>query len=113
MLQSIGKLAGHGRRRAGRAMVLLAAGMCAGSLTICLADDPKPDPAGIVTGDKTAAMDAGGNPFVVAEPTDKTDPDYAAKKKAFDEYQAQAVKEPLALKLADAVGHVRVATNFA
>jgi ammonium transporter, Amt family len=34
-------------------------------------------------------------------------------KKAFDEYQAQAAKEPLAVKLADGVGHVRVATNFA
>ncbi len=113
MLQSIGELARWGRRAAGRALVFVAAAMCAGSLTICLADDPKPDPAGIVTGDKTTAMDAGGNPFVVAEPTDKTDPDYAAKKKAFDEYQTQAAKEPLALKLADSVGHVRVATNFA
>ena len=34
-------------------------------------------------------------------------------KKAFDDYQAQAAKEPLAVKLADSVGHVRVATNFA
>ena len=71
------------------------------------------DPAGIATGDKTNAVDAGGNAFVVAEPTDKADPDYAAKKKAFDEFQAQAAKEPLAVKLADSVGHVRVATNFA
>src|SRR6476646_9642609 len=70
------------------------------------------DPAGIATGDKTNAVDAGGNAFVVAEPTDKADPDYAAKKKAFDEYQAQAAKEPLAVKLADSVGHVRIATNF-
>src|SRR5476649_1787520 len=71
------------------------------------------DPAGIATGDKTNAVDAGGNPFVVAEPTDKADPDYAAKKKAFDEYTTQAAKEPLALKLADTVGHVRIGTNFA
>ena len=70
------------------------------------------DPAGIATGDKTNAVDAGGNAFVVAEPTDKAAPDYAAKKKAFDEYQAQAAKEPLAVKLADSVGHVRIATNF-
>ena len=49
---------------------------------------------------------------MVAEPTDKADPDYATKKKAFDEYQAQAAKEPLAVKLADSVGHVRIATNF-
>jgi len=87
--------------------------MAAGSLTICLADDPKPDPACIATGDKTTAVDAGGNSFVVAEPTDKNDPDYVTKKKAFDEYQSQAAREPLALKLADSVGHVRVATNFA
>src|SRR4029077_10887963 len=57
--------------------------------------------------------DGGGNAFVVAEPTDKTAPDYAQKKKDFDEYQSQAAKEPLAVKLADTVGHVRVATNFA
>src|SRR5712691_337839 len=80
---------------------------------VCRADDePKPDPAGIATGDKSSAVDAAGNPFVVAEPTDKTDPDYAQKKKDFDEYQAQAAKEPLAVKLADTVGHVRVGTNF-
>jgi Amt family ammonium transporter len=74
--------------------------------------DPQPDPAGVTTGDKSSVVDAGGNAFVVSEP-DKTDPDYAAKKKAFDEYTAQAAKEPLALKLADSVGHVRIATNFA
>jgi Amt family ammonium transporter len=77
------------------------------------ADDPKPDPAGIATGDKSAAIDAAGNGFVVAEPTDKKAPDYAANKKNFDDYQAQVAKEPLAVKLADDVGHVRVATNFA
>ena len=77
------------------------------------ADDPKPDPAGIATGDKTTAADAAGNAFVVTEPTDKKAPDYAANKKSFDDYQAQAAKEPLALKLADSVGHIRVATNFA
>src|ERR1700694_1334838 len=64
----------------------------------------QPDPAGIATGDKTNAVDAAGNSFVVAEPTDKSDPDYATKKKAFDDYQAQATKEPLAVKLADSVG---------
>jgi Amt family ammonium transporter len=84
-----------------------------GSPRLCLADDPKPDPAGIVTGDKTTAVDASGTSFVVSEPTDKKAPDYAASKKSFDEYQAQAAKEPLALKLADDVGHIRVATNFA
>ena len=51
-----------------------------------------PDPAGIATGDKSTVVDAGGTAFVVSEPTDKTAPDYADKKKAFDEYQAQAAK---------------------
>jgi ammonium transporter, Amt family len=97
----------------GRALALFGIALVAGSLTSCFADDPKPDPAGIATGDKTTVLDAGGNAFVVTEPTDKTDPDYATKKKAFDEYQAQVAKEPLAVKLADSVGHVRVATNFA
>jgi ammonium transporter, Amt family len=74
--------------------------------------EPKPDPAGIATGTKADALDASGAPFVVSEPTDTKDPDYAKKKKEFDEYQAQAEKEPLAVKLADTVGHVRIATNF-
>ncbi len=76
------------------------------------APEPKPDPAGIATGDKTNAVDAAGNAFVVTEPTDKKASDYAEKKKAFDEYQAQAAKEPLAVKLADTVGHNRIAINF-
>ena len=53
-----------------------------------------------------------GNSFVVTEPTDKADPDYAKKQKEFEEYQAQAAKEPLAVKLADTVGHNRIAGNF-
>src|SRR5712692_9227153 len=76
------------------------------------AEEPQRDPAGTATGDKTNALDAGGNSFVVSEPTDKTAPDYADKKKAYDEYQAQLAKEPLAAKLADSVGHTRIATNF-
>ncbi len=83
------------------------------ALPQCLAQEPKPDPAGIVTGDKSAVVDAGGNSFVVSEPTDKTAPGYAAGKKAADEFQAASAKEPLAVKLADSVGHLRVATNFA
>ncbi|PYR33521.1 MAG: ammonium transporter [Acidobacteria bacterium] len=72
---------------------------------------PAPDPAGLATGDKTSVADAGGNPFVVPEPTDKAAPDFAEKKKAYDEFKAAAEKEPLALKLADSVGHVKIATN--
>src|SRR5580704_16075366 len=78
-----------------------------------MGQEPKPDPAGLNTGDKTTVVDAGGNNFVVTEPTDKTAPDYAQKKKDFDEFQAQAAKEPLTMKLADATGHIRIATNFA
>src|ERR1700683_1343832 len=96
------------------AVILLASGLLTGISTRCFADDaPKPDPSGTATGDKTNAVDAAGNPFVPVEPTDKSAPDYAANKKAFDDYQAQVAKEPLAVKLADSVGHVRVATNFA
>ena len=84
--------------------VLLTWIVCACAATAVHAQQP--DPAGIATGDKTNAIDAGGNAFVVTEPTDKADPDFASKKKAFDEYQAQAAKEPLAVKLADSVGHV-------
>jgi ammonium transporter, Amt family len=81
---------------------------------VCRADDePKPDPAGIATGDRASVYDAGGTAFVVAEPTDKTAEDYVQKKKDFDEFTAQAEKEPLAAKLADSVGHLRIATNFA
>lgn len=95
------------------AALLLAASLFTGVATQCYAEDaPKPDPAGVVTGDKTSVVDAAGNPFVVTEPTDKTAPDYAQRKKEYDEYQAQAAREPLAVKLADGVGHVRVGTNF-
>jgi ammonium transporter, Amt family len=85
----------------------------AGTAQICRADaPPKPDPAGIATGTAANAIDAAGNSFVVSEPTDKNAPDYAAQLKAYNEYTEQAAKEPLAVKLADSVGHVRIATNF-
>ena len=45
--------------------------------TATQAPQPKPDPAGIATGDKTNALDAAGNAFVVTEPTDTKAPDYA------------------------------------
>ena len=100
------------RKTSGKALAL-AVGILAVMLTPARADDPKPDPAGIATGDKTTVVDAGGNSFVVAQPTDKTAPTYTQSKKDADEYAAQAAKEPLAVKLADSVGHIRVATNFA
>jgi Amt family ammonium transporter len=86
--------------------------MITGPVALAFADGPQADPAGISTGDKTTAFDAGGNAFVVSEPTDKNAPDYAKNKKAFDEFHAQAAKEPLAMKLADDVGHLRISTNF-
>ena len=93
-------------------LVLLLAQMLCGSMCAAFADQAQPDPAGTATGDKTSVSDAAGNPFVVPEPTDTTSPDYAKNKKAFDEFQAQAAREPLALKLADGVGHDRIGSNF-
>jgi Amt family ammonium transporter len=74
-------------------------------------DEAKPDPSGLTTGDRTSVVDAGGNAFTATEPTDKSAPDYAQKASDFAAYQEQAAKEPLAMKLADAVGHVRIAAN--
>ena len=95
------------------------AGMCLLLLLVSIASPllaqggPAPDPSGTVTGDRTSVTDAGGNAFVVAAPTDPSAPDFAEKKRAYDEYQANARNEPLAVKLADSVGHVKVATNTA
>jgi len=92
---------------------LAVTGTCAFLLIPCLAQTPpKPDPAGVATGDRTTVVDAGGNSFLVPEPTDKSAPGYEKAKKEYDDFQAQAAKEPLAMKLADSVGHVRVGTNF-
>ena len=93
-------------------VVLILAQILCGSMTLAFADQSQPDPAGTETGDKSSVADAAGNPFVAPEPTDKSAPDYAKNKKDFDEFQAQAAREPLALKLADGVGHTRIATNF-
>ena len=93
--------------------ILFAQWLC-GPMLVALADEPQPDPAGIATGDKiqrrrTRAATPSSSP---SRPT-RPPPTTPTKKKAFDEYQAQAAKEPLAVKLADTVGHVRIATNFA
>jgi len=93
-------------------LVLLLGQMLLGSMCAAFADQAQPDPAGTATGDKSSVVDAAGNPFVVPEPRDSTSPDYAKNKKAFDEFQAQAAREPLALKLADGVGHDRIGSNF-
>jgi Amt family ammonium transporter len=100
-------------KRASKALVaLILAQLLCGPMSLAFADQSRPDPAGTTTGDKASVADAAGNPFVVPEPTDKNAPDYAKAKKEFDDFQAQAAKEPLAMKLADGVGHVRVGTNF-
>jgi ammonium transporter, Amt family len=97
-------------RRVGAALCVSALVFGAGKAVQAQAG-PAPDPAGIATGDKTNVTDAAGNAFIVAEPTDTSAADYAEKKKAFDEYMAQADREPLAMKLADGVGHLKIATN--
>ena len=61
------------------------------------ADDPKPDPTGAATGDRTSVTDAAGNAFVGTDAA----------------FKDQAAKEPLAIKLADGVGHLKIATNTA
>ncbi|HWD93422.1 MAG TPA: ammonium transporter [Verrucomicrobiae bacterium] len=80
------------------------------------ADDPKPDPNGGNTG---VASDVPG--FVVSAPAELAGDDlkdtnkvaaYNDAKKAASDYAAQAKLEPLAVKLADNVGHNRVAINF-
>jgi Amt family ammonium transporter len=78
--------------------------------------DPKPDPNGGSTG---VAADVPG--FIPPTPAELSDADkkdtnavakYTDAKKAADDYAAQAKLEPLAVKLADNVGHNRVAINF-
>src|SRR3984885_5163850 len=62
--------------RSGAVILLVTMTMLAGLPARAFADEPKADPSGTATGDKTTAVDAAGNPFVVAEPTDKSAPDY-------------------------------------
>jgi ammonium transporter, Amt family len=94
------------------AVGFLIAQFLTGPVMLAFAQAPQPDPAGLATGDRTTTSDSGGNPFIVSEPTDKSAPDYAKNKAAFDQFRAQAAKEPLAMKLADNLGHLRISTNF-
>ena len=82
--------------------------------------DAVPDPSGLNTGLSTDAQSPLGA-FVVSPPPELSQQDkldtnklaaYQAAQKAFDDYTAQAKTEPLAVKLADSVGHNRVAINF-
>jgi Amt family ammonium transporter len=70
------------------------------------------DAGGNQTGAAADVQDAQGNPFVVAQPTDNTASDFATKQKAYQDFQSQSAREPLATKLADAVGQNRVAINL-
>ncbi len=99
-----------------RATLIGFALLCSLGLPRIMADDPKPDPAGTSTG---TIADVPG--FVVSAPSDLSDDDKKDKdkvkafddaKKAADDYAAAAKVEPLAVKLADNVGHNRVSINF-
>jgi ammonium transporter, Amt family len=73
--------------------------------------DPVPDPSGTKTGTAADAQDAGGTHFVVSEPTGDDAKD-TNKVAAYKDYVAQSKLEPLAVKLADSVGHNRASINF-
>jgi hypothetical protein len=66
-----------------RSARFLAAAFLASSLALAVgtarADEPKPDPAGIATGDRNNAIDGAGTSFMVSEPTDASAPDFAEK----------------------------------
>ena len=75
---------------------------------------PAPDPAGLATGDRTSVTDASGTSFLVTEPTDPAAPDYRREEESLRRIsRPRPQKEPLAMKLADSVGHVKIGTNTA
>jgi Amt family ammonium transporter len=74
---------------------------------VCLAAEG--DAGGYKTGNAADVMDAAGNKFVVPQPPKGAKPEDV---KAYRAFKAQAEKEPLAMKLADAVGQNRVAINL-
>src|SRR5450432_3384729 len=103
-----------------RAALLGAALFCTLTVARLRADDPKPDPTGTATGMAVDASSPAGS-FNVSTATDLSDDDkkdadkvkaYNDAKKASDDFIKQSAAEPLAVKLADAVGHNRVAINF-
>jgi ammonium transporter, Amt family len=82
--------------------------------------EQKPDPAGTATGMAADAQSPAGS-FVATAPAELSADDlkdpakvktYNEAKKAYADYVAQSKVEPLAVKLADPVGHNRVAINF-
>ncbi len=84
-----------------------------------LAEAPQPDPTGASTGTAADAMDGAGKSFQPAEPARpaagadaKALAEYQDKLKEYQTYQAEARKEPLAVKLAGSVGQNRIAVNL-
>ncbi len=104
-----------------RAALLGAALFCCTLQPALRADEaPKPDPSGTATGLAADAQSPNGS-FLVSAPaelstSDRQDPAklkvYQDAKKASDDFASQSKLEPLAVKLADSVGHNRVAINF-
>src|SRR5262245_63214517 len=80
--------------------------------TAATTPEPKPDPAGTVTGDRYNVFNAAGDPFMISEPTDKSDADYAKKRKEVEEFQHQAATEHLTLRIANGSGMVRISYQF-
>jgi len=83
--------------------------------------EPTPDAEGYATGAAGDAADASNTHWLVTAPTELSGDDlkdtnkvatYTDAKKSFDDFTAQSKLEPLAVKLADDVGHNRVAINF-
>ena len=91
--------------------VLILTWLVVGHTTSYMSNTWAGDPGGDKTGVGTDAQSAGGDAFIIPEP-DAKDPDFAKKKEAYDEFQAMADKEPLAVKLGDFVGQNRVAINL-
>jgi len=99
------------------AALLALALYCGPALVRARADTPTNDPAGNTTTGTKADVPG----FVVSAPAalsadDAKDPAkvkaYNDAKKAFDDYTAASAKEPLAMQLADTVGHNKIAINF-
>ena len=102
-------------------ITLLVLALASGAPALWADDAPKPDPTGTATG---SIADVGGGPggnFVVTEPAKLSDEEakdpakvkaFGEAKAAYETYVAQTKAEPLAVKLADTVGHNRVAINF-
>jgi Amt family ammonium transporter len=104
----------RGLRRAGASVraVTLVAVLVIGQRVHAADQAPKPDPTGTATGSRWTVFDASGAPFMVAPPANAAAPDYESEKNAYEAFQADAAREPLTMRLADAVGHARIGLNF-